>query len=39
MDYVEWCREQYKLECIPEYYRQRSKFRPRQYDIWGYEEY
>jgi hypothetical protein len=28
-DYVEWCRAQYELECIPELCRQGSGYRPR----------
>lgn len=38
LDYVEWCRGQYELECKPEYCRQGSNYSP-QYDQWGYEEY
>lgn len=36
--YVEWCRSQYELECIPEWMRQGSNYRP-QYDSWGRQVY
>jgi hypothetical protein len=34
-DYIEWCNEQYELECLPEY-RGKSKGVKR-YDMWGIE--
>ena len=37
-DYVEWCRAQYELECIPECCRQGSGYTP-QYDHWGRQTY
>jgi hypothetical protein len=37
-NYVEWCRAQYELECIPEYCRQGPNYRP-QYDHWGNQVY
>lgn len=37
-DYVEWCRAQYELECIPECCRQGSGYNP-QYDQWGHQTY
>lgn len=36
--YVEWCRAQYELECIPEWCRQGSGYTP-QYDHWGRQTY
>ena len=36
VDYIEWCRAQYELECIPECCRQGSNYTP-QYDHWGYQ--
>ncbi len=33
MDYVEWCRGQYELECIPEYCRQGPNY-SHQYNEW-----
>jgi hypothetical protein len=30
-DYVEWCRAQYELECIPEWCRQGSNYRAQNY--------
>ena len=38
MDYVEWCRGQYELECIPEYCRRGSNYTP-QYDQWVCQDY
>lgn len=37
-DYVEWCRAQYELECIPECCRQGPGYRP-EYDSWGNQTY
>jgi hypothetical protein len=37
-DYVEWCRAQYELECIPEWCRQGRGYRP-QYDHYGRQVY
>lgn len=37
-DYVECCRAQYELECIPEWCRQGRGYTP-QYDHWGNREY
>ena len=37
-NYIEWCRAQYELECIPIYLRQGPNYRP-QYDHWGNQEY
>lgn len=36
--YVEWCRAQYELECIPEICRQGPGYRP-EYDSWGNQTY
>lgn len=36
--YIEWCKSQYELECIPEWCRQGSNYRP-QYDSWGRQTY
>lgn len=30
IDYIEWCRAQYELECIPESCRQGSRYRPQE---------
>ena len=30
--YIEWCRAQYELDCIPEYCRQGNNYNPRNYD-------
>ena len=38
IEYVEYCRAQYQLECIPSYLRQGPNYRP-QYDHWGNQEY
>ncbi len=37
-EYIEWCRAQYELECIPEFCRQGPNYRP-QYDSWGHKIY
>lgn len=37
-NYIEWCRAQYELECIPESCRQGPNYRP-QYDSWGRQIY
>lgn len=37
-DYIEWCRGQYELECIPIGCRQGSGYTP-QYDSWGRKIY
>jgi hypothetical protein len=37
-DYIEWCRGQFELECIPQCCRQGPNYRP-QYDSWGREIY
>lgn len=37
-DYVEWCRAQYELECIPEWCRQGPNC-SRQYDDYGRRVY
>ena len=37
-NYVEWCKAQYELECIPEWCRQGSNYRS-QYDSWGRQTY
>jgi hypothetical protein len=34
LDYIEWCRAQYELECIPKECRQGSRYTP-EYDHWG----
>lgn len=36
--YVEWCRAQYELECIPPSCRQGSNYTP-QYDHWNQQTY
>jgi len=38
IEYVEWCRAQYELECIPSYLRQGPAYKPI-YDHWGNQEY
>ena len=30
--YIEWCRAQYELDCIPEYCIQGSNYNPRNHD-------
>ena len=30
--YIEWCRAQYELDCIPEYCRQGNNYNPRNHD-------
>ena len=37
-NYIEWCKAQYELECIPEWCRQGSNYRP-QFDSWGRQIY
>jgi hypothetical protein len=37
-EYVELCRAQYELECIPAWMRHGSNYKP-QYDHWGRQEY
>ena len=37
-EYVEWCRGEYELECLPEFCRQGPGYKP-QYDHWGNQEY
>jgi len=37
-EYIEWCRAQYELECIPEWMRCGTNYTPR-YDSWGRQEY
>ena len=31
-EYIQWCRAQYELDCIPEYCRQGSNYNPRNHD-------
>jgi hypothetical protein len=31
-DYIEWCRAQYELECIPEWCRQGGNYNPHNHD-------
>jgi hypothetical protein len=37
-EYIEWCRGQYELECIPQICRQCANYRP-EYDHWGRQIY
>jgi hypothetical protein len=38
LPYVEWCRAQYELDCIPKWCQQGPNYRP-QYDAWGNQVY
>jgi hypothetical protein len=31
-EYIEWCRAQYELDCIPEYLRYGKNFNPKNHD-------
>jgi hypothetical protein len=34
IEYIEWCRAQYELECIPESCRQGPNYKPEEHDYY-----